>query len=54
VNPEALLSFCAEKMPRYMVPKIVRVLDSLPKTPSGKVDYQALRSRIDSHESKIV
>ena len=43
VNPEALLSFCAERMPRYMVPKIVEVMDSLPKTPSGKVDYPALR-----------
>jgi len=43
MNPEALLSFCAEKMPRYMLPKFVQVMDSLPKTPSGKVDYTALR-----------
>lgn len=45
VRSEELLSFCAEKMPRYMVPKTVEVLDVLPKTPSGKVDYPALRRR---------
>ena len=43
MNAEALQSFCAERMPRYMVPKIVEVRESLPKTPSGKVDYPALR-----------
>lgn len=45
VNPEALLSFCAERMPRYMVPKFVQVMAFLPKTSSGKVDYPALRSQ---------
>jgi len=45
VNPEALLSFCAEKMPRYMVPKFVHVMPFLPKTSSGKVDYPALRKQ---------
>jgi acyl-CoA synthetase (AMP-forming)/AMP-acid ligase II len=45
VKSEALLSFCAEKMPRYMVPKSVAVVDTLPKMPNGKVDYPALRRR---------
>ena len=43
VDPEALQLYCAERMPRYMVPKVVQVMKSLPKTPSGKVDYPALR-----------
>jgi acyl-CoA synthetase (AMP-forming)/AMP-acid ligase II len=43
LNPDALLSFCSARMPRYMVPKAVKVMESLPKTPSGKVDYPALR-----------
>jgi acyl-coenzyme A synthetase/AMP-(fatty) acid ligase len=43
VNPDMLLSFCAERMPRYMVPKALQVMEALPKTPSGKVDYPALR-----------
>jgi acyl-CoA ligase (AMP-forming) (exosortase A-associated) len=42
---EALLSACGEKLPRYMVPKFIEVLGELPKTPSGKVDYPALRRR---------
>jgi acyl-CoA ligase (AMP-forming) (exosortase A-associated) len=45
LDPEALRVFCAEKMPRYMVPKVVEILEALPKTPSGKVDYPALRRR---------
>ena len=42
---DALLGACADKMPRYMVPKAVEVLNELPKTSSGKVDYPALRRR---------
>jgi acyl-CoA ligase (AMP-forming) (exosortase A-associated) len=45
LNPGSLLAFCAAKIPRYMVPKTVEVLDALPKTTSGKVDYPALRRR---------
>ncbi len=45
MDTEALLAYCAEKMPRYMVPKTIEVLDELPRTTSGKVDYPALRRR---------
>jgi acyl-coenzyme A synthetase/AMP-(fatty) acid ligase len=45
LDTEALLAACAEKMPRYMVPKFIEVLDEMPKTSSGKVDYPALRRR---------
>jgi acyl-CoA ligase (AMP-forming) (exosortase A-associated) len=45
LDVESLLAFCSEKLPRYMVPKVVEVLDVLPKTSSGKVDYPALRDR---------
>ena len=45
VESEALLDFCAEKMPRHMVPKYFELLSELPKTSSGKVDYPALRRR---------
>jgi acyl-CoA ligase (AMP-forming) (exosortase A-associated) len=47
VDAASLQSYCAERMPRYMVPKIVQVRKSLPKTPSGKVDYPALRRDSD-------
>lgn len=45
VDAETLIELCAEYMPRYMVPKAVEVLQELPKTTSGKVDYPALRRR---------
>jgi acyl-CoA ligase (AMP-forming) (exosortase A-associated) len=45
VDVNAMLVYCAEKMPRYMVPKTFEVLSELPKTSSGKVDYPALRRR---------
>jgi len=45
VDPDALIAFCAEKMPRHMVPKTIQIIDELPKTTSGKVDYPALRRR---------
>ncbi len=44
-DPEGLLAFCATKLPRFMVPKQVEALEALPKTPSGKIDYPALRRR---------
>jgi acyl-coenzyme A synthetase/AMP-(fatty) acid ligase len=45
LETDALLAVCAEKMPRYMVPKFIEVLAELPKTSSGKVDYPSLRRR---------
>lgn len=44
-----LLAFCATRMPRHMVPTTIETLDDLPQTPSGKVDYPALRSRERLH-----
>jgi acyl-CoA ligase (AMP-forming) (exosortase A-associated) len=45
IDAEALLIHCGERLPRYMVPRSVEILDELPKTASGKVDYPALRRR---------
>jgi len=45
LDMETLLAHCAEKMPRYMVPKAIEALSELPRTSSGKVDYPALRRR---------
>jgi acyl-CoA ligase (AMP-forming) (exosortase A-associated) len=45
LDAEALRAWCAEKMPQYMLPKSIEVLDQMPKTSSGKVDYPALRRR---------
>jgi acyl-CoA ligase (AMP-forming) (exosortase A-associated) len=45
VDVARLLEHCGAKVPRYMVPRMIDVLDELPKTTSGKVDYPALRRR---------
>ena len=45
VEVQKLLAYCGERVPRYMIPRRVDVLDELPKTTSGKVDYPALRRR---------
>jgi acyl-CoA synthetase (AMP-forming)/AMP-acid ligase II len=42
---DKLISHCAGRLPRYMVPMTIEVLEELPKTTSGKVDYPALRRR---------
>ena len=45
LKAETLREFCAANMPRHMVPKAIEVLDQMPRTTSGKVDYPALRRR---------
>ncbi len=39
----ALLDYCAERMPRYAVPRFVEVLEALPKTATGKLQKHHLR-----------
>ena len=45
LDPQELLAYCGERLPHYMIPKAVEVLQELPKTTSGKIDYPALRHR---------
>jgi amino acid adenylation domain-containing protein/FkbH-like protein len=41
-TPEALSDFLRGKLPAYMIPSAIVVLDELPLNPSGKVDTKAL------------
>jgi acyl-CoA ligase (AMP-forming) (exosortase A-associated) len=45
VDVEALRTACATQLPGYMVPRTIEILEALPKTTSGKVDYPSLRHR---------
>ena len=49
VSLDELLAHCAAKLPRYMVPKQIEVVKSVPKTSNGKVDYELLRHASESH-----
>ena len=40
-----LKQFCAECLPRYMVPDAFGFLPALPRTSTDKIDYQALLAR---------
>jgi amino acid adenylation domain-containing protein len=39
-----LKKFCSENLPLYMVPDLFCSLESLPKTSTGKIDYQKLKN----------
>lgn len=43
IQSDDLLAQCSTAMPRHMIPKAIEIVDTLPKTSSGKVDYPALR-----------
>ena len=40
-----IVSLCNEKLPEYMVPEEIEIIESVPRTPRGKVDYRALEMR---------
>ena len=39
-----LAKWCAERVPKYMIPERFELLDRLPKTSTGKIDRQALHA----------
>ena len=42
-----LAQFLKEKLPRYMIPHIVRRLDTMPTTPNGKINRRQLKENAD-------
>ncbi|UEP37269.1 amino acid adenylation domain-containing protein [Burkholderia ambifaria] len=50
IAPDTLLSFVAERVPRYMVPSQLRVLERLPVTANGKIDRRTLAGIADIRE----
>jgi benzoate-CoA ligase family protein len=42
---DELRDFCAAKLHRYQVPHVIEILDSLPKTATGKIERHKLRER---------
>jgi crotonobetaine/carnitine-CoA ligase len=45
LDPAQLLEFLDKRLPYFMVPRYVELMDALPKTPTEKIRKQALRER---------
>jgi len=43
VSPESLIAFCKERMAAYKYPRIVQIIEEVPKTLSGKFLRRQLR-----------
>ncbi len=41
-SEEALFEYCRREMPRYMIPKTIRVHESFRRTSSGKIDRKTV------------
>ena len=53
VSEADLVRFCADRIPRYMIPEAVHIRPSLPKTSTGKIDRQSLQRLADPrHEDR--
>ncbi|WP_064574829.1 class I adenylate-forming enzyme family protein [Cupriavidus gilardii] len=46
VDVEDIQAFCAERLAKYKVPRQVRVVEAMPRTPTGKVMKYQLRERL--------
>lgn len=44
VDPTALIAFLTPRMAHFMVPRYIRIMDSLPKTPTTKIQKAPLRA----------
>jgi crotonobetaine/carnitine-CoA ligase len=54
LSAEELLAHCRETLPRFAVPRYIRFVDSLPRTPTQKVAKYRLRAEgitADAHET---
>jgi crotonobetaine/carnitine-CoA ligase len=45
IDPVALIEFLRPRMAHFMIPRYVRVVDELPKTPTTKVQKAELRKQ---------
>src|SRR5690606_38441233 len=43
IDPIELLKFCEERVPHFAVPRYVRIVEQVPKTPSQRIEKYKLR-----------
>ncbi|AGW93172.1 long-chain fatty acid--CoA ligase [Ralstonia pickettii DTP0602] len=44
-DPESIMAWCRERLAAYKVPRIVDLVDALPKSATGKIQWRALQER---------
>ena len=37
-----IIDICVQNLPEYMIPEVIEIVEDLPRTPRGKIDYRAL------------
>ncbi len=45
LNAERIIDFCVENMPNFWIPNYIRFVESLPRTPTGRVQKYLLRDQ---------
>ena len=45
IDIDNIISYCKRKLPAYMVPAKIEIIDHMPKTPNGKIDRSSLMQR---------
>lgn len=43
IDPESLIRFLEPRLPYFMIPRYIRFVDVLPKTPTGKIQKYVVR-----------
>lgn len=51
IDPQELLEFLVPRLPHFMVPRYVRIVDALPKTPTQKIQKHLLRAEGLTHDT---
>ena len=46
ITRQEIMDICIKNLPGYMVPEEIAIVDDLPRTPRGKIDYRALEKMI--------
>jgi len=54
IAQEALIAFLKKKLPAYMIPSSIQIMDSLPLTTNGKVDVKCLRAWIGCADTELL
>ncbi|NED69723.1 long-chain fatty acid--CoA ligase, partial [Streptomyces sp. SID10244] len=50
VTDGELAEYLSDRLARYEIPTAIVIVDAIPRTPSGKADLTAVRSRLESGE----